>query len=187
MAFELGACWTHVWACGVCPQNCTNFESNSLRKIDVSWRPRLRTIWQAVLQGKSRAPMDKRYLENKKHQPKEIWEQIHSHLQSLYASVAETLPGDEGVSVEDLDEPDGYAQIHPGVPEEFGEICGKEQRFLPPGSVFECWRQYQSIGGVGCYNWFRQILAWRLKKSPPKNKKPWRKDPPFNSLKSLSL
>ena len=62
--------------------------------MGVSWSPRLTTLLEAVLSGKHAPPMDSRYMARKNLAPKPVFAEVYSYLQSLYESVAETLPLD---------------------------------------------------------------------------------------------
>ena len=74
-----------------------------------------------------------------------------SHLQSLYDSVAETLP---------FDQPE---QEH--VDDDFHDYNvaatkSEQLRYLPPGSMHECWRQYRAVSNSTC-SWQCFSKAWK--------------------------
>ncbi|CAE7928307.1 Trpt1, partial [Symbiodinium sp. KB8] len=79
---------------------------------------------------------------------------VVSHLQSLYDSVAETLP---------FDQPDQPEQEH--VDDDFHDYNvaatkSDQLRYLPPGSMYECWRQYRAVSNSTC-SWQCFSKAWK--------------------------
>ena len=85
--------------------------------------------------------------------PKPVFAEVYSYLQSLYDSVAETLPLDDkrkgGVWSEDVDD----YKICPSAkgPEEL--------RYLPPGTIYDLWRQFNSTSGQKC-SWHTFHSCW---------------------------
>ena len=132
------------------------------RLMGVGWYPRLAKIQQAVLEGRARAPADMRYLLRPSTAPACKWGEIHSYLESLDQSVAETLPHDHSEQDEASDE---YADMKVAVEAGVLSVAGADSsatrdqlKFLPPGSVFEQWRQYCAVAGCSVsFRWF-----WRV-------------------------
>lgn len=116
--------------------------------LGVGWNPRLSTILKSVLEGRRSAPVDRRFMERPMHDARPVYSEVVSHLQTLYESVAETLPFEQ--TGEDDDEPDEY-NAHPA--------SGPELRYLPPGSVYDLWRQYQATSESSC-SWQCFHSAW---------------------------
>ena len=121
--------------------------------MGVSWSPRLSTLLSAVLEGRHAPPLDLRYMSRKGVDPKPVFAEVYSYLQSLYDSVAETLPLDDkrkgGVWSEDVDD----YKICPSAkgPEEL--------RYLPPGTIYDLWRQFNSTSGQKC-SWHTFHSCW---------------------------
>lgn len=123
--------------------------------MGVSWSPRLTTLLEAVLSGKHAPPMDSRYMARTNLAPKPVFSEVYSYLESLYESVAETLPLDgkkkQPGDVWSEDE-DSYS-IRP-------KSTGSEElRYLPPGTVFDLWRQFNSTSGQKC-SWHTFHTCW---------------------------
>ncbi len=130
--------------------------------------PRLESILKAVLGGLKACPTDVRFL--KRSSPDQslvcssVHGEIHSYLMSLYESVAETLPEDEcGDYTDETQEQDEEADEsreslrvlaclsgEPDINDAMNEDV-QPRRFLPPGSIYECFRQYQALGKPGGY------------------------------------
>ena len=134
--------------------------------MGVSWSPRLGNILKAVLRLERTAPMDPRYMERPHSDPKPVYSEVYSYLQSLYESVAETLPLDEKRDTKKSqiwsDDEDSYKVTPLKNPSQEVEV-----RYLPPGTVFDLWRQYCSTSGQKC-SWqcfhacFRKDFAAKL-------------------------
>ena len=83
--------------------------------------------------------------------------EISSYLQTLYESVAETMPdsgsessacsGNEDVELCDCKDVQDLQE----------RPAKQEVRKLPPGSMFEQWRQYRELGNPGGYKLFWQV------------------------------
>ena len=110
--------------------------------MGVGWSPRLSTLLKSVLKGDRCAPVDVRYQTRKFNDPRPVFAEVYSYLENLYLSVAETLPLDErkGQKLDILDE-DSYQTILK---------TGKsdEMRYLPPGTVYDLYRQYNATTGL---------------------------------------
>ncbi|CAE7268287.1 unnamed protein product [Symbiodinium microadriaticum] len=117
--------------------------------LGVGWNPRLSTILKSVLEGRRSAPVDRRFMERPMHDARPVYSEVVSHLQTLYESVAETLPFEQ--PGEDEEEPDEY---------DARPASGPELRYLPPGSVYDLWRQYQATSKPGC-SWQCFHSAWK--------------------------
>ena len=126
--------------------------------LGVSWFPRLSSILGAVMEGLPGPKVDIRYLKEGKGTRGSVLEgEVFSYIQGLWESVAETMPhhAEDNAAVgaaaeEDLDE---YADIC--VRDQVG-VCTDdssrdEERYLPPGTIYECWRQFLAANdGVTC-------------------------------------
>lgn len=133
--------------------------------------PRLQTILEAVRSGARRAPVDARYLAKPMGgQLSEKHGEVCSFLDHLYESVAETLPEceqpDEVVrpkkrqKLPDAEDPvvpqDAYLDAKVGVTCEpahvadVAEPTDTEKRHLPPGTMFDYWKQYCDSHQPGC-------------------------------------
>lgn len=130
--------------------------------MGVSWSPRLGTLLRAVLEGKRVPPMDPRYMSKKFVTPRPVYSEVFSYLSSLYESVAETLPLDEGKGTK------GNKGKDPGVwSEDEDSYCvhatapgSQEIRYLPPGTVFDLWRQYNSTTTGQKCSWHTFHSCW---------------------------
>ncbi|CAJ1415594.1 unnamed protein product, partial [Effrenium voratum] len=122
-------------------------------------KSRFQVVLKAVLEGKLSAPMDARYIRRAKNTTvSPTWGEVHSYLLQLYQSVAETLPDDarsdsdgEVCAGDDedaqtpllqLETPSGQLLETARVLQEKGDKpqCW-EERFLPPGSMFDQYKQ----------------------------------------------
>ena len=115
--------------------------------MGVGWSPRLSTIMTAVLSGKRSAPVDIRYLKRPHATPRKTWSEVSSYLTELYWSVAETMPMTRVDFEAESDDEHSSCHIRKsvlGIGPDGGidETSVLEQRFLPPGSIFQEWRQY---------------------------------------------
>ena len=124
--------------------------------MGVGWTPRLSTLLKSVLKGDRAAPVDVRYQTRPFNDPRPVFSEVYSYLENLYLSVAETLPLDErrnqkpGAGVWSDDE-DSYSI----TPKE-----GEELRYLPPGTVFDLWRQYNATSGSKA-SWHCFFQCWK--------------------------
>ena len=139
--------------------------------MGVSWSPRLGNLLKAVLRLERTAPMDSRYMERPHADPKPVYSEVWSYLQSLYDSVAETLPLDEKSTTKSKsgdvwsEDEDSYRC----TPSQSSKIPGQEVevRYLPPGTIFDLWRQYCSTTGQKCswqcfHSCFRHDFSHKL-------------------------
>jgi hypothetical protein len=123
----------------------------------IGWYPRGKRIYDAVMSGMSACPIDCRYLTRVRHATvSKAWGEAWSHLEELYNSVAETLPDDSSdIEGDDVDqefiEVLEYKRCEP--------ITSDIKRHLPPGSIYELWRQYRELGGPGGYKLFRNVFV----------------------------
>lgn len=124
--------------------------------MGVGWSPRLNTLFKAVLKGARAAPIDARYLTRKHHDPTPVFSEVYSYLQNLYDSVAETLPLDEKKSKEGKEVWSGDEDAY--CPETSGNR--EELRYLPPGTVFDLWRQFNATTGQKC-SWHCFHSCWK--------------------------
>ena len=133
---------------------------------------RLRT---AVLEGHEVAPMDIRYITARHSRPpSEIRMQIHKFIKQLYDRVAEPLPEDGDDDTEDTRDADPYAVTTLAVdvePPQASLVAMPDgKRYLPPGSIFELWRQFCDMGWKCGYRAFREefhtfgLLKFRTKR-----------------------
>ena len=119
-------------------------------------RPRLARLLRAVFEGKHAPPMDSRYLKKATGvNPRPSTGEVHSYLQSLYDSVAETLPDDlvadfnNGNDDLDLDDDDASSLVITSGLSAKDDDVGRQQshvRFLPPGSYYDQFKQYLALG-----------------------------------------
>ena len=126
--------------------------------MGVGWSPRLGSLLKAVLEGKRAPPLDARYMERKNVAPTPITSEVFSYLQSLYESVAETLPLDtksKKATAGDIlsGDEDSYATGMIGGPSD-------ELRYLPPGTLYDLWRQYLLTAGQTC-SWHTFHACWK--------------------------
>ena len=124
--------------------------------MGVGWTPRLQSLLKAVLEGARAAPVDVRYQSRKHHDPKPVFSEVYSYLESLYTSVAETLPLTESKTHEkDADiwseDEDAYKP---------DTVQSDELRYLPPGSVYDLWRQFNATTGQKA-SWHCFHACWK--------------------------
>lgn len=119
--------------------------------IGVGWHPRLDTLLRAALAGQRSAPVDQRFLTRPCSRPSSRRSEVFTYLMTLYHSQAETMPHDEdaGDSDEDNGDSDPYSEAPQGkrwpTAAEVADSGPRELRHLPPGSIFELWRQYTAV------------------------------------------
>jgi len=125
--------------------------------LGIGKNPRLVRLLTAVLTGQRSPPLDQRFLEAPHAKPALLWGEVNSYLQTLYESTAETLPHDATTAnlpsalADEEAEPTDSTPHLPSMAARLSEhIVGEELRFLPPGSIFEQWRQYIEVTGQRC-------------------------------------
>ena len=123
--------------------------------LRVGWNPRLDSIIEAVFQGCRGPKVDLRYLkQGLGSKPTVMRGEIVSHLQQLWESVAETLPCGDDKCDDPLDEMEDDNYAHINIREQVGitsESHSQSQlRFLPPGTIFDQWRQFQATSKISC-------------------------------------
>lgn len=141
--------------------------------MGVGWYPRLSGLLAAVFDGKRAPPLDRRFIKRPRTVVSSQRAEVHSYLQTLYESVAEPMPHDADSSHEDSAAEDVYtkplwspsvAEVATGCDER-----GIGLRYLPPGTIFEHWRQYTAVHGkvgfklfwnVWCED-YKHLLAFR--------------------------
>ena len=130
------------------------------------WWPRLSRILQAVLDGSSACPLDQRFMECRaKHQPTASRGDVYSYRMTLYESVAETMPDDGDSDFDELADDDcdvcDASDITVSAVNSVDKTCataGKhEVRHMPPGSIFEQWRQFKELGFSHGYKLFWSV------------------------------
>ena len=126
--------------------------------FSVGWQPRLQKIYDAVSRGVRHCPLDARYMQCAvKHVPSALRGEVYSYLESLYESVAETLPdSDSGASANSDSGSDCQLFDLPDPP---ASGAKREVRKLPPGTMYETWRQFLELGGKGGFKLFWS--TWR--------------------------
>ena len=136
--------------------------------------PRLETILGAVLNGSAVCPTDVRFLKKSEGFTKRSpnYGEMFSFIQSLYDSVAETLPEDEW-GEDDFELPVNVAEecaeakesedilVHAVGIEDYEEDLAETQprKHMPPGSIFEQFRQFKALGHEGSFKLF--IAVWK--------------------------
>ena len=113
--------------------------------LGVGWHPRLSRILEAVLAGRRSAPVDVRFLKRPHATPSVLWGQEHSYIETLYWSVAETMPstrsGPDVDSDDELTSQDTKRYVLGEGPHALIDGDGAQLRYLPPGSILQEWRQ----------------------------------------------
>ena len=156
-----------------------------LRLLGIGKNPRFVTLYKAVMSGKQSCPLDPRYVVKGSKDAKAIDSaergEVWTHLSTLYESVAETLPDDTPATKHEADsdlEDDAQDLIAIVSAHDSFAIGGAAssstdtsaaalgtdakawpRKYLPPGSVFEQWRQFQASGGKAGYKVFRTVWA----------------------------
>ncbi|CAE7278860.1 unnamed protein product [Symbiodinium sp. CCMP2592] len=129
--------------------------------------PRLRGLVSAVMQGRSQAPTDKRYLKRNQSQTSVKTGEVYSYLETLYESVAERLPEDDAVEL-DMSGDLGNQQDDSEAEEsnvilladcEASVTVGHDsKKYLPPGSIYDEYKQYLALGNEKCsFSTFIQV------------------------------
>jgi hypothetical protein len=119
---------------------------------------------EAVLDGSKSCPMDGRFLGRvARCSPTPMRGDVWSYIRTLYESVAETLPEDtdEEFSRDDpvLDD-DCDCDDTPVVTsqQQADDLQGpSDVRKMPPGSIYEQWRQFKEVGFAGSYRLFWDV------------------------------
>ncbi len=133
---------------------------------------RFTRIHKSAVSGEASCPIDSRYISGLRRGPKtEKRSEVYVFLFEMYESVAETLPEDAGgeessgkvvvglkIDPSALGE-DPYVQTAKAMMVEKHRALTLEKRFLPPGSIYELWRQFQSVTGQRC-SWRTFYLEW---------------------------
>lgn len=122
--------------------------------LGVGKNPRLLRLLAAVMTGHRAPPLDPRYLETPHAKPALLWGEVNSYLQTLYESTAESMPHDDGTTtthpvLDGDDQPVDSAMCLPSMAARLSEHS-EELRYLPPGSIFEQWRQFVEATGQKC-------------------------------------
>ena len=112
--------------------------------LGVGKHGRLGRLRQAVMDGATAPPMDMRLVQARSAhaQPSAQWAEVFSYLTGLYESVAETMPDDSKSLL--LEHADG-AEHNINTAGDTGPAPLQDLRFLPPGSIFEQWRQFVEV------------------------------------------
>ena len=142
--------------------------------------PRLFNIYDAaIVKGLRTCPMDGRFIKKLKStcqisdQLSDAHGQIYSYIMSLYDSVAETLPEDQWGEIpgmekkkdslknEEAEEAEESMKLLEVVPATALDATESSidtvRKFLPPGSIFDCFRQYTALGHPGSFGLFLKI------------------------------
>ncbi len=142
--------------------------------------PRLSNIYDAaIVKGLQTCPMDGRFLKKLKSvcqesndQLSDAHGQIYSYIMSLYDSVAETLPEDQWGEISGCQKKDSLKNEEAAEAEESMKLLevipataldatassiDTTRKFLPPGSIYDCFRQYKSLGHPGSFWLFLKI------------------------------
>jgi hypothetical protein len=145
-----------------------------LRLMGIGKNPRFSTIAKAVMSGARSCPVDVRYLRTEKQNQKEdnkskinaaLRGEVYSHLLCLYESVAETMPDadDDGAADVESDLECDALDLIAQVAQDSGGYQGGSsmslsvKKHLPPGSVFDTWRQYRATNGTAGYIVFKKV------------------------------
>ena len=127
----------------------------------VGWSPRLDSILKAALSGKRSPLVDARYLERPNSQTSVKWGEVHSYLEELYQTQAEWLPTEESSAFQFNLEDDDYESeisVASGCRDGVAAEPTETVRGLPPGSMFEQWRQYAATrDNPSGFRLFRQV------------------------------
>ena len=118
--------------------------------------PRLATLLKAVFEAKLAAPIDVRYITKKPGTtPSPKSGEVYSYLESLYHSVAESLPDDTEADfkphhVAAPESDDELAEqaniiIRGGNRSTLGSLKDSGVRYLPPGSLYDQYKQYLAL------------------------------------------
>lgn len=134
---------------------------------------RFRRLKLAVSQGHRAAPVDLRFLKKKATGERAaLRSAVFSFLQNLWETVGEVLPEDgpeaqDAVFEEDpaAGPPDAWvAQVVevqvPGAPVHHHLALADTVRYLPPGTIYEYFRQFNSVEGERC-SWRTFLCTWK--------------------------
>jgi hypothetical protein len=123
--------------------------------LGVGRKPRLARLVTEVLTGRRSPTLDPRYIQAPHVKPALLWGEVNSYLQTLYESTAESMPHDDSTSkaqpvLDDDEEPIDNKLHLPSMAARLSEHMGDDLRYLPPGSIFEQWRQFTEVTGQRC-------------------------------------
>ena len=109
-------------------------------------------ILKAVLDGSQSCPLDRRYADcAAKLKPSPLRGEVWSYIKTLYESVAETLPDDSDCEADEQIDDNCDCDDVQILNSKADNLQGtEERRKMPPGSVYEQWRQYKETfqGGI---------------------------------------
>ena len=133
--------------------------------------PRLSSIYKAVKNGLRSCPIDTRYLKRGVGLcPRPVRGEISSYLHTLCESVAETMPEDD-VGESYFDKGDDFSKMEIDEAEQStitivqsagaGEASAipDSRRFVPPGSMYDTWRQFLALGSKCGFRVFSEVWA----------------------------
>ena len=128
--------------------------------------PRLGGVLKNVMEGKHVPDIDVRYLKRKNTQRSFKAGEVASYLETLYNSVAESLP-EYSNNREDFSDSDVEDAKQSNIllgsestPTDETQMFDEKTRFLPPGSMFDQYRQYLALGNSKC-SFFTFVVVWR--------------------------
>lgn len=124
-------------------------------------KSRFHKILEAVIAGKLSCPVDTRYLSRGSQKtPSAKWGEVHSYLLEIYECQAETLPDDgdsdgcgEGSSADENTQTPILEITTDNASKQQSQQSGsvvnpvpvRAERFLPPGSMFDHWKQMMTL------------------------------------------
>ena len=125
----------------------------AFRKLWGVGKTRFGTLRHAVLAGSTTPPMDLRYLSKKQQRPSHIRSWVHTYLEELYQSEAETLPeclddADMQWWGDVLEEGEFYNPLVTLPGEDAhrpSQVASLETRWLPPGTIYDYWLSYNTL------------------------------------------
>ena len=141
----------------------------SLQGVGV--QPRFSELYKSVKAGKTCPNMDMRFLKHSEHADVTgKRSEVSSYIETLWESVAETLPEHVGLSDKPSDKKSDLealqdhttevVELPPAILPEFegGSVGSDDVRSLPPGSVYEHWRTFADTYPPGCgYKLFLEV------------------------------
>ena len=111
-----------------------------------AWWPRLNRLWEAIANGGSSCPLDMRSTECRPRSLNApVTAEIHTYIRGLYDSVAETLPDEACDGRYGMDTTCDVDDVHVKFNTDSTATTQDEVRKMPPGSIFELWRQYKEV------------------------------------------
>ena len=171
-------------------QLCCSVSSDALlvdRASTVAGSGRFERLWQAAKDGRADTPADLRYLSSPKSKlaGESSTAKVIAYLQSIYDSVAENLPDvrDDGLDTavfgDGTESTDPYLSV--ALPSSLGrkekqprrvkkgvsvhveraDMPGTEPRFLPPGTMFEYYEQFQVLEPAAGVSFKTFWTVWR--------------------------